>query len=48
MDVEKRISRIERVAIRVGVLILVILTLLALVLDKLIWLLKTVFHALSS
>jgi hypothetical protein len=48
MDVEKRISRIERVTIRVGVLVLVILTLLALVLDKLIWVVKTIFHALSS
>lgn len=45
MDVEKRISVIERVAIRIGILALVILTLLALVIDKLVWMVKIVIQS---
>jgi len=43
MKVEEQISKIERIAIRLGVLLLAILTLLWLVIDKF----KSIIHLVS-
>lgn len=48
MDLDNKFSRIERVAIRVAALVFLLLTLIALVIDKLVWVVKTISHAINS
>ena len=48
MDIDNRFARIERVALRVAALVFLLLTLIALVIDKFIWAVKTISQAISS